>query len=76
MEGIMEGTRWVSAVPMVRTERGTWSKVHYNEDGTIGEDVTAEKADAICACRVYMLEPTSGLASAAMRAATSSDRSE
>lgn len=62
----VEQPRWVSAVPMIRTEQGNWSKVHMNDDGTFGRDVEAHEADAIGAYRFYLLRPDSDFARQAL----------
>jgi hypothetical protein len=67
-DDVVEAARWMSAIPMIRTERGTWSKVHYEQDGTIGRDVTADEADAVGAWQFHMLKPDSAIARAALAA--------
>jgi hypothetical protein len=67
-DDVVEAARWMSAIPMIRTDRGTWSKVHYEQDGTIGRDVTADEADAVGAWQFHMLKPDSAIARAALAA--------
>lgn len=62
----LEPPKWVSATPMIRTERGTWSKVHYNKDGEIEREVLPEEADAIGAWQFHILDPASPEAAQAL----------
>lgn len=71
---VVEPPRFMSAVPMIR--RGAnWCKVHYNEDGTIGRDVSVEEADAVGVFEFHMLVPTSQRADAAIAAMRGANKS-
>lgn len=69
----LEPPRWGSATPMIR--RGeNWTKVHLNEDGTLGADITADEAEAIGAWQFHLLKPGSAAATAALSTASTREK--